>query len=513
MTSNLASSASTDSRDLIGSVVRAIRRWPLGVHLLLAVNMPLGILLAVLMVFEYQNRMDQAIGEKEASLADEAVAVHQAVLHLTHEHSAISTRSTADFIERVCQKMQGSRSPGHTILVAHGGETLHSNGHGQLAGDADAVLLQAFRQGQSRLRWRNEAVVLGGHEEDGTAVVIAELATNIRRFARGEVLWHLGSVFLLAVTAASIMDAVLWRLIRKPIRRLSATVDAVAGGEFGIQLDAPVGRELQALTRSFNVMSASLATNERRRQSEMEQAREIQEHLLPNGVRIPGLVIGRHFQPADDVAGDYYDFIPLSNGSWLLVVADVAGHGIPAAMAATLFKALLLCAAQAHHAPDEILHQVNRQFVALLPSGRFVTVLLAVWQPDARRLAYVNAGHPAGLVWGPVSGFRELAATAMPVGAVQDNGHYPSRELELVQDDCLVWFTDGLVEAFSPEGEMFGTERLRGLIAQNGNESPERLLETILAAVRRFVGDGTYQDDLTLLVIGGSRATSKGFES
>ncbi len=502
MTSSLASSTSTKLRERINTVVQAIRRWPLGVHLLLAVNVPLGILLVVLMVFEYQNRMDQAIAEKEASLADEAIAVHQAVLHLTHEHVTTSVKSTADFIERVCQKMQGSRSPGHAILVADNGEMLHSNGHGQLATDADTVLLQAFRQGQSRLRWRDEAVVLGGHEEDGTAVVIAELATNIRRLARGEVFWHLGSIFLLAVTAATITDAVLWQLIRKPVRRMSGTVDAVARGEFGIQMDAPVGRELQALARSFNVMSEALATNADHRQREMHQAREIQEQLLPNGVRIPGLCIERHFQPADDVGGDYYDFIPLSNGSWLLVVADVAGHGIPAAMAATLFKALLLCAAQTRHAPDEILQQVNRQFVDLLPSGRFVTVLLAVWQPDARRMTYVNAGHPAGLVWNPQCGFRELAATAVPVGVMQDDAGYQSRELGLTPHDRLVWFTDGLVEAFSPEGEMFGVERLRGLVAQNGTETPEQLLGTILAAVGSFVEDETYKDDLTLLVIG-----------
>lgn len=502
MTKSIVSSAGSDWRQCIGSAAQAVRCWPLGVHLLLAVNVPLGILLAVLMVFEYQNRMDQAVAEKEAGLADEAIAVHQAVLHLAQEHSVSSAKSTADFIERVCQKMQGSRSPGHVILVAHGGQMLHSNGHGDLAIDADADLLQAFRRGQSRIRWRNEAVVLGGHEDDGAIVVIAELATNIRRFARGEVLWHLGGVVVLAAMAASIMDVVLWQLIRKPVRRMSATVDAVARGEFGIQLDAPVGRELQALTRSFNLMSETLATNERHRQSEMQQAREIQEHLLPNGVRVPGLWIGRHFQPTDDVAGDYYDFIPLSNGSWLLVVADVAGHGIPAAMAAAIFKALLLCAAQTRHAPDDLLKHVNRQFMSLLPPGRFVTVLLAVWQPDARRLTYVNAGHPAGLLWNPQSGFRELAATAVPVGILQDDAPYQSRSLAVTPQDRLVWFTDGLIEAFSPEGEMFGTTRLRGLIAQHGTEHPEQLLATIFAAVKKFVGDATYKDDLTLLVIG-----------
>ena len=512
MTSSSAAGISKTSS--IRGLIDAIRRWPLGVHLLLAVNIPLAILLAVLLAYEYQNRMDQAIAEKEASLADEAVAVHQAVLHLTQAHSPSARHATADFIEQVCQKMQGSRSPGHAIIVSQDSELLHSNGsgHGHLTIDADRELLQAFRAGRSRFRWRDEAVVLGGHEEDGTAVVIAELATNIRRLACSEAMWHLGGLMILSLLAALIMDTVLWRLIRKPIRQMSVTVDAVARGEFGVQLAAPIGRELQILTRSFNIMSESLATNESQRQRQLEQAREIQEHLLPNGVRVPGLCVSRHFQPAEEVAGDYYDIIPLANGSWLLVIADVAGHGIPAAMAATILKSLLMCAAQARQTPTEILRQVNRQFTSLLPSGRFVTLLLGVWQPDTRRMAYVNSGHPAGLVWNPSGGFRELSATGMPVGVLPDNASFPSRELEVVSGDRLIWFTDGLIEAFSPDGEMFGMDRLRDLIAHSGAKDPEQLQETILAAVREFVGSGTFKDDLTLLVIGGSQEASKGIE-
>lgn len=502
MQANSTTRPNIDTAGYVQGAIQAIRRWPLGVHLLLAVNVPLGILLALLLTVEYRSRMDQAISEKEASLADEAVAVHQAVLHLTHVHSTTATDSTIDFIERVCQKMQGSRSPGHAIIVARGKEMFHSDGHGHLAIEADTALLQAFREGKSRIRWRNEPVVLGGHEEDATAVVIAELATNMRRLARFEALWHMGGLMTLSMLAALIMDAVLWRLIRKPIRRIAATVDAVARGEFGAQLNRPVGRELQILTESFNVMSESLASNERHRQRQMEQAREIQQHLLPNGVSVPGLTISQCFQPADDVAGDYYDFIPFSNGSWLLVVADVAGHGIPAAMAAAIFKSLLLCAAQSRPTPVEILKQVDRQFTSLLPCGRFVTVLLGVWQPQTRRMTYVNAGHPAGLIWNPIRGFREFSATGMPVGVMRDDASRESREIELAADDRLIWFTDGLIEAFSPDGEQFGMDRLRDVIIQSGTERPERMQETILTAVRGFVGVGTYKDDLTLLVIG-----------
>ncbi len=484
------------STSRLGRVIAAIRRWPLGLHLLWAVNVPLSVLLAVLMVFEYRDEMDQAILEKETGLADEAVAVHQAVAHLAHEHSVTSTK---EFIERVCAKMQDTRSPGHAILVVRGDEILHSSEHGRMAADADAALLKTFRNGQSRLRWRTELIVLGGHEEDGTAVVIAELATNIRRTARIEVFWQLGVLAVLALIAAAIVDAVLWRLIRSPLRRMSATVDTIARGEFGVMLESPVGRELQDLTRSFNTMSEALATDERRRQREMQRAREIQQHLLPNGLNIPGLTIACDYQPAEDVAGDYYDLIPLANGSWLFVIADVAGHGISAAMAATLLKALLLCESENSFHPTEILDRVNRRMFSLLPTGVFVTVLLAAWNPNDHRLTYVNAGHPPGLLWNPRDGFRELAASEIPVG-VMPEVEYIARELPLTTSDRLVLVTDGLVEAFAPTGELFGTDRLKQLIVNHAAATPSELLDAILTAVRAFAGNRPLQDDLTLLV-------------
>lgn len=465
-------------------------------HLLWAVNIPLGVLLAVLMVFEYRDEMDQAILEKETGLADEAVAVHQAVAHIAHGHSVTSTK---EFIESVCAKMQDTRSPGHAILVVRGDELLHSSEHGHMTPDSDAALLSTFRRGLSRLRWKDELIVLGGHEEDGTAVVIAELATNIRRAARSEVLWQLAALAFLALIAAAIMDAVLWRLIRSPLQRMSATVDTIARGEFGVLLESPIGRELQDLTRSFNTMSDALATDERRRQREMQRAREIQQHLLPNGVNIPGLTIARDYQPAQDVAGDYYDFVPLADGTWLLVIADVAGHGISAAMAATLLKALLLCESENSLDPTKILGRVNRRMTSLVPTGVFVTMLLAVWNPNERRLTYVNAGHPPGLLWNPRDGFRELAASAFPVG-VMPEVEYVSRKLTLTASDRLVIVTDGLLEAFAPTGELFGADRLKQLIVNHASATPSELLNAILTAVQSFADNRPLPDDLTLLV-------------
>lgn len=480
----------------------AIRRWPLGMHLLLAVNVPLGLLLLVLMIFQYRDTMNQAILEKETGLADAAVAVHQAVTHLASGHSA---ESAHEFINGLSAKMQNTRSTGHAILVVRGDQILHSTEYGRMTADVDRDLLQAFRSGLSR-QWRkvdstDELIVLGGHEDAGTTVVIAELATDIHRAARAAVLWQLVALTMLALVAAAIMGAVLWRLIRSPLRRMSATVDTIARGEFGVLLESPVGRELQNLTRSFNTMSDALATDKSRRQREIQRAREIQQQLLPSRTSVPGLTTASDYRPAEAVAGDYYDLLPLADGSWLIVIADVAGHGISAAMAATLLKALLLCESENSSELTVILARVNRRLSSLLPTGVFVTLILAVWNPSGSRLSYVNAGHPAGLLWNPSDGFRELPSTTFPIGLMPET-EYVASELTLTADDRLVLFTDGLLEVFSPEGTLFGTDRLKQLIVSNLAASPAELLSAILNSVQAFSGDQPLHDDLTLLVGG-----------
>lgn len=167
-------------------------------------------------------------------------------------------------------------------------------------------------------------------------------------------------------------------------------------------------------------------------------------------------------------------------------------------MAATLLKALLLCESENTSNPTEILNRVNRRMSLLLPTGVFVTLLLTVWNPAENRLTYVNAGHPPGLLWNPRDGFRELAASTFPVG-VMPEVEYVSHELTLTPSDRLVLVTDGLLEAFSPDGELFGTERLKQLIVNHASATPGELLNVILVAVRDFTGSRPLQDDLTLL--------------
>lgn len=473
------------------------RSPPISVRLLGAVNVPLGVALAILLTWEYRREMTEALSDARASLREEAIAIHEAVVHLEGH----STDATHDFVSEVCLKMEAVRSANHRIVVTRGSQTIHSGVFGTTAVQSAAALTRAFRMAQSSLLLEGKLVVFDGVEDRGIGVIVSEDADHLQSVVRQKLTLQLGMLAILGVVAAAIVNVVVFRVVSRPLRRMAHTVDVIARGQFGGQVETSNTRELMELATSVNLMSRALDAAENQRRQVMESARVIQEHLLPNEVRIPGLAICHAYLPADDVGGDYYDFIPMTDGFWLLVVADVAGHGVPAAMAAALLKALLLCAADHSHAPEDILRQVNRRFVSLLPVGRFVTVLVAMWHPETRRLVYVNAGHPSGLVWNPQSGFRKLDSTAMPVG-ILDDAVYQPHELELTDDDRMVWFTDGLIEAFSPSGEMFGMERLQQLIVQHGNFSLEQLQSAILTAVRAFAGDKPLADDLTLLVAG-----------
>jgi sigma-B regulation protein RsbU (phosphoserine phosphatase) len=471
--------------------------WPISVRLLLAVNVPLGIALAVLLTLEYRREMREALSDASTSLREEAIAIHSAVGHLDGD----ATGTTQSFINEVCRKMEAVHLVNHRIVVIRGPNEVHSGAAGPQTSRSTDALIEAFRGSRSNLELEGNAVVFGGVDDRGIAVIVSEDANHIERIVRQKLATQLGMLALLGVVAAAIVNVVVIRMVSRPLQRMARTVDVIARGQFGGQVEPSNTLELMELATSVNSMSRALDAVEKLHCRMMQSAREIQEHLHPDEVMIPALAVLREYQPADDVGGDYYDVIPLADGSWLLVIADVAGHGVPAAMAAALLKALLLCASDHSHAPEEILRQVNRRFVSLLPAGRFVTVLLAAWHPQTRRLVYVNAGHPPGLVWNPRDGFRQLDSDALPVG-IMDNVVYEPQELQLSDEDRMVWYTDGVLEVFSPSGELYGTERLKQVIVGNAGSSLEQLQSAILASVRAFAGGRAFADDLTLLVAG-----------
>src|SRR5215213_10159532 len=236
-------------------------------------------------------------------------------------------------------------------------------------------------------------------------------------------------------------------------------------------------------------------------EQELQVARRIQQASLPKEVpTLEGWQLSPYYQPAREVGGDFYDFYELEDGRVGLVVGDSTGKGVPAALVVTATYSMLRAVAQAlgSFSPGDILAQVNETLVARIPLNMFVTCFYAILEPKSGSLSYANAGH--NLPYLHRNGeAKELRARGMPLGLMPKMS-YEEGEASLGEGGCVLFYSDGLVEAHNPQGEMFSFPRLRALIAEHGGK--RSLGEFLLKELYSFVGEGWQQeDDITLLTL------------
>jgi serine phosphatase RsbU (regulator of sigma subunit) len=209
-----------------------------------------------------------------------------------------------------------------------------------------------------------------------------------------------------------------------------------------------------------------------------------------------------------EVGGDFYEFFELDEGRLALVVGDATGKGVPAALVMTATCALLGGVATASGAsPGEVLARVNEAVLARIPPNMFVTCFYAILEPKSGHLIYANAGHNLPCCSRENAPTTDLSARGMPLGLMPGMS-YEENETVLVPGDCALFYTDGLVEAHNPQGEMFGTPRVRKLLSER-LEDGRGLSTTLLEELERFTGEGWEQeDDITLLTLRRSASLS-----
>jgi len=240
---------------------------------------------------------------------------------------------------------------------------------------------------------------------------------------------------------------------------------------------------------------------------ELEVARSIQQASLPEEVpELEDWRIDPFYQPAREVGGDFYDFHLLPEGKLGLVVGDATGKGVPAALVMSTTLGMLQSTARAlgSPSPGEVLEQVNETLLARVPTNMFVTCFYAILDPNSGSLRYANAGHDPPHVRRSDDKAEELRARGMPLGLMPGMG-YEEEVTSLREGESVLFYSDGLVEAHDPKGEMFGFPRLRALVAKHGEESS--LAEFLMEQLYSFVGEGWEQeDDITLITLRRSAA-------
>ena len=243
------------------------------------------------------------------------------------------------------------------------------------------------------------------------------------------------------------------------------------------------------------------ALEKERLEREMQLAAEIQRQILPKGAPVvPGFQLAGWYRPARQVGGDYYDLFPLRDGRIGLVLGDVSGKGMPAAlMVSTLHSALRLLLDQAAFGPA-LLEKLNRHISESSAANKFITMLLVELDPLSGVLHYMNAGHNPGILLRGDGAVEQLGAGGLPLGLLPE-ARFQSRALTLEPRDLFCIYSDGITEAESPSEEEFGMGRLIELLREGQDRPLPELIEAIPQAVGEFSQGRPQGDDQTLVLL------------
>lgn len=308
----------------------------------------------------------------------------------------------------------------------------------------------------------------------------------------------------------SVFDLKLRAVMCAPMRAQDRTVGV-------IYVDSrAVRREFSARDQAlFGAISAQLAIsveNARlyadslekvRLQKDVEIARRIQQHLLPP---LPeggtGLDIALRYDAAEQASGDTYDFVPMAGGRYAIMIGDVTGHGVGAALLTHAVQAALRSYLELIDDAATVVTKVNQRLVEGVETGNFMSLLLMIVDPEKRTLEYVNAGHP-GLVVCQQDGIRVLEKTGMVLGVVGEQVYEASPVIELADGDLLFTHTDGVDESMSPAREVFGVERLHELVGSLRRDglTADEVLREVEGKVRTHVGSDVREDDFTMIAV------------
>lgn len=239
----------------------------------------------------------------------------------------------------------------------------------------------------------------------------------------------------------------------------------------------------------------------RRLEKELAIARDIQRSFLPAvAPRVPGFDLAGTSISHDQVGGDYYDFITVSDTRLGLAIADVSGKGIPAALLMAGFRMSLLAEIRNEFAIRAVMRKVNRLLFESTDRGKFVTAFYGVLDWRNGILIFSNAGHNPPLLIRPDGTTDPLSEGGVALGVLEDT-QYEERPLAIADGDVAVLYTDGVSEAENEMGEQFGVERIEAIVRANPNHTARELMQDLIAAVLDWAGERGLNDDLTLLVM------------
>lgn len=268
-----------------------------------------------------------------------------------------------------------------------------------------------------------------------------------------------------------------------------------------LQYQAELLRQLEQREHERQLAEAKTQWESQRLHEELRIARQIQQKLFPAApLPLPGLDIAGASFPAEATGGDYFDYIPMPDGSLAVVVGDVCGHGFGPALVMAELRAYLRAFLLTRTDVSEIVRLLNRALAD--DTDRFVTLLIAKIDPDTRALSYAGAGHLPGYVLGADGEVRaRLESTGLPLAVLPDSTYTAETAPPLRPGELVLLLTDGIVEAHCTDGNLFGTDRVLELVKANRHRPAREILNELYGAVRDFCGNRAQLDDMTAIII------------
>lgn len=411
------------------------------------------------------------------------------------------------------------RSTKHGVRARSGGHTFDFD-EDEKGEVADLLLHAVFRKViwadlTTLTDWNSGATVDGRHE---LFTLIINPFQNLFHFYFGaqaddyvstlmQITAGITVVLLVFYVLAVLFAAVLIFSITRAVNRIEKGTKAVERGDFTYRIAMKPQNQLGEMAQSFDRMTESIATllvnvaENERLQSEIEIAASIQRNLLPKeGPQFRGVSFSAHFEPTASIGGDYYDVFNIDKTRLAVAIGDVSGHGLSTGLVMAMVKAAITTLVEEGAEETSLFHRLNDLVYRSTERRAFMTLAFTIFDLERGTIRHTNAGHLYPYLLREGQPPRGIEVPSLPLG-VRSTINTHTAEVDLQEGDCIVYLSDGIVEAQDENGEPFGFDHLERLLSQSVDRSPSTIRDQILAAVARHCGTRPADDDRTVMIL------------
>ena len=411
------------------------------------------------MIVEYRRAYQERLELLRGSLEEQAHAVRLAYSQIKGKEEF------ARYVDEFCAQINGYISPGHHILVLNDqGQIIASTRH-HSGKEMEETLLTSDPTEKILYQGKHRLAQVRLQDEGKVTFVLAQYLDHMEGVLRKQLISRFITVGVTAGAIILLLYILINLWVLKPVDNLSTAAKDWADRNFAARSDLTGAADFQLLAKEFNGMAAQLERHEQDQTRELDLARQIQINLLPSASpKIQGLNITADYRPTEHVAGDLYDIIDLSGNKTAIVILDVCGHGISAALLTGVVKMSLHRRLAENEDLSRAMKLVNEDLLACTTPGQFVTACVGMWNSQDRTWTYCAAGHPGGVLFR--QGQTQLfSATASLLGVLTDTD-WPINEIHLKPQDRVLLYTDGVTEIGVKNDELM--TRIQDSIFDNG---------------------------------------------